>query len=57
MSCGAGHRGGSDPALPWLWHRPAPIASAGPLAWETPFAVGASLKNQKEEEEDETVQM
>ena len=20
-SCGVGHRFGSDPALPWLWHR------------------------------------
>ena len=26
MSCGVGHRHGSDPALLWLWHRLAAVA-------------------------------
>ena len=47
MSCGVGHRHGSDPALPWLWHRPAATAPIGPLAWGPPYAVGVVLKNKK----------
>ena len=35
MSCGVGHRCSSDPALLWLWHRPAAAAPTRPLAWET----------------------
>ena len=39
MSCGVGHRCGSNPALLWLWHKPAAAA---------PCAVGAALeKDQK----------
>ena len=26
VSCGVGHRHGSDPLLLWLWHRPAAVA-------------------------------
>ena len=26
MSCGVGHRRGLDPALLWLWRRPAAVA-------------------------------
>ena len=46
MSCGVGHRQGSDPVLLWLWHRPA-VATAliGPLAWEPPCAEGVALKS------------
>ena len=33
-----------DPALPWLWHRPAATALIRPLAWEPLFAAGAALK-------------
>jgi len=33
-----------DPALPWLWSRPAAAAPIGPLAWELPNAAGAALK-------------
>ena len=40
MSCGAVQRHGSDPALLWLWHRPAATAMIGPLAWEPPYAMG-----------------
>ena len=33
-----------DPALLWLWCRPAATAPIGPLAWEPPCAMGATLK-------------
>jgi len=46
MSCGIGRKGGSDPALLWLWCRPVATALIGPLAWEPPYAVGAALKRQ-----------
>ena len=42
MSCGVGHRRGSDPALLWLWHRPTATAPIRSLAWEPPYAVGAA---------------
>ena len=35
-----------DPALPWLWCRPAAVAPIQPLAWEPPYAAGMALKNQ-----------
>ena len=47
MSCGVGHRGGSDLALLWLWCRPAAVAPMPPLAWEFPYAMGAALKKKK----------
>ena len=33
-----------DPALLWLWCRPADMIR--PLAWEPPYATGATLKRQ-----------
>ena len=36
-----------DPALLWLWHRPAAIALIQLLAWEPPYAVSAALKSKK----------
>ena len=48
MSCVVGHRHGSDLALLWLWYRLAATAVIRPLAWETPYAVGAALKRQKD---------
>ena len=42
MSCGVGHRHGSDPVLLWLWHRLAAVAPIKP-----PYAMGAALKSQK----------
>ena len=45
VSCGVGHRYGSDVALLWLWHRLVAAALIGPLAWEPP---GAALKRKKE---------
>ena len=44
MSCGVGRKWGSDPAMLWLWCRPAATASIEPLAWEPPYAVGAAPK-------------
>ena len=44
MSYGVGHRCGLDPALLWLWGRPAALAPIRPLAWELPFASGAALE-------------
>ena len=35
-----------DPALLWLWWRPAAAALIGPLAWELPFAAHVALKKQ-----------
>ena len=42
MSCGVGHRCGSDPVLLWLWRRLAATAPIRPLAWEPPCATGAA---------------
>ena len=47
MSCGIGHRRGSDPELLWLWCRPVAIALIQPLAWEPPYATGAAPQRQK----------
>ena len=47
MSCGVGHRHGSDLALLWLWCRPAAVAPIRSLAWDLPYAVGTALKIQK----------
>ena len=47
MSCGVDHRRGLDLALLWLWGRTAAVAPIGPLAWEPPYAAGATLKSQK----------
>ena len=34
-----------DPALLWLWHRPAAVALTGPLYWEPPYAIGVAPKS------------
>ena len=44
MSCGVGHRHGSDPTLLWLWLWLAPEALIRPLAWELTYAAGAALR-------------
>ena len=49
VSCGIGHKDGSDPMLLWLWCRPAAVALIQPLAWEPPHAVGVALKRKKDE--------
>ena len=47
MSCGVGRRCVSDPMLPCLWDRLAAVAPNRPLAWEHPYAAGATLKRQE----------
>ena len=47
MSCGVGHRSGSDPPLLWLGCRLAAIALTEPLDWEPPYAMGVALKSKK----------
>ena len=46
MSCGVGHRLGSDLML--LWHRLVATILMRPLAWEPPYAQGVDLKRQKD---------
>ena len=47
MSCGVGHRCGSDPELLWLWRRPAATAVIRHLSWEPSYAMGMALENDK----------
>ena len=47
MSGGVGCRRSWDLALLWLWCRPAAAAPIQPLAWELPYAAGATLKSKK----------
>ena len=47
MSCGVGHRRGSDPALLWLWCQLAAVAPTRSLAWEPPYAADVALKSKK----------
>ena len=47
VTSGVGHGCSSDPALPWLWCRPAAVALIQPLAGELPYAMGAALKKNK----------
>ena len=47
VSCSAGRRLGLDPALLWLWCRPAATAPIKPLAWEPPYAAGAAQEMAK----------
>ena len=42
-----------DPALLWLWHRPAAVALIRRLAWEPPYAVGAALEREKKKKRKE----
>ena len=51
MSCGVGRRGGLDPALLRLWHRPVAAVPIRPLAWEPPYARGAALEMAKTKNE------
>ena len=47
VSCGVGHRRGSDPALLWLWRRLAATAPIRLLAWAPPYAAGAAQEKSK----------
>ena len=42
MSCGVGHRRGSDPTLLWLWCGPAAVPPIRPLAWGKKIDVSPS---------------
>ena len=52
LSCGVGHRRGSNWALLWpcLWHKPGAVAPIQLLAWELPYASGVALKRKKKKE-------
>ena len=52
MGCGVDHRHGSDLVLLWLRCRLVPTALIGPLAWESPFALGVALKKKKKEKKE-----
>ena len=52
MSCGVGHRCGSDLALLWLWCRLAATAPIRLLAWELPYAAGVAIKKKKGKEKE-----
>ena len=45
MSCGVGHRCGSDSELLWLWCRLAAVVLIRLLAWELPYAACVALKS------------
>ena len=47
MTCGVSCRHGSDPALLWLWRRPATTALIQPLAWESQYAKGVAQEMAK----------
>ena len=53
MNCGVVDRQGLDPALLWLWCRPAAVLPIKPLAWGPPYATGAALKKKKKERKKE----
>ena len=54
VSCGVGHRRGSDAALLWLWRRLAAVALLLPLAWEPPYAADAVLKSKNKNKKQTT---
>ena len=49
MSCGVGHRRGSDLALLWLWCRLGAVAMIQPLAWELTYAMGVAPEKKDKE--------
>ena len=53
MICGVGQRCGSDPALLWLWCKPAATALIGPLAWGPPYGMSAALESKKKKKKKE----
>ena len=44
-----------DPALLWLWCRPAAIVLIRPLVYEPPYAVGAALEEAKRQKKKKKV--
>ena len=49
MGCGVGRKLSLDPALLWLWHRPAAVAPIQPLVQEPPYATSTALKKKRRE--------
>ena len=49
MSCGVGHRGGSDPVL--LWLSQAATAPIRPLSWEPSCAAGMAQEMAKKKKD------
>ena len=47
MGCGVDCRCDLDPALLWLWCRPAAVALIEPLAWELLYGAGIPKKEKK----------
>ena len=47
VSCGGVCRHVLDPALLWLWYKPAAAASIQALAWELPYAACTAQKDKK----------
>ena len=47
VSCGVGHRCGSELALLWLWCWLTAAALIRPLTLELPYATGVALKRSK----------
>ena len=39
-----------DPALLWLWRRPAAVAPIPPLAWRSPYVTGEALQKKTKDE-------
>ena len=56
VSCSVGGRCGSDPALLWLWCRPAVAAPIRPLAWERPYVAGEAVKSKTKKPHKKTKQ-
>ena len=50
MSCGVGHRCGSDPTWLWLWRGPAAVTLIQSLAWEPPHAASAAPEKKKKKQ-------
>ena len=44
MSCGVGHKCGSDLVLLWQWRRPVAVAPMA-IAWEFPYALSVVPKS------------
>ena len=53
VSCGIGHRCGSDLGLLWLWCRLAAVGPIQALAWELTYAIGVTLKRKKKKKKSE----
>ena len=51
VSCGVGHRRGSDLVWLWLWRRLEAVALIQPLAWEPPSGCGPKNKKAKKRKE------